>query len=354
LAGSGKRHVAALNGLRPNATYSYRILAEDIPLMDAATFRTNRDESHPEFSFVVFGDSGTGDHNQARVAAQIHRVEADFGLITGDVVYPRGASEDYESKYFLPYRDIISSICFYPTMGNHDYYTDNGKPYLDTFVLPANNPAKSEKYYSFDYGNAHIVSIDSVLPTNGPEEKEQFEWVRQDLASSRKLWKFAFLHHPPYSTSLHGSEMRIRRRYSPLFEEYDVDIVFCGHDHNYQRTVKIKEFFPEKEGVVYIVTGGGGGHLYDIGRSARIAFAKKIFHFVHVKINKESLELSAIDDRGNEFDSLSLDKSSSKAVWIRWGAVVFLIVFAGAIILKTGLMRSRKATNSSTDTCDIG
>ncbi len=337
-AQNGTLHVAELTSLKPNETYYYRVLAEGLPLMDTRTFQTNKDELHANFSFIVFGDSGTGNQNQLSVAAQMLRVKPDLGLITGDIVYPNGAWKDYDAKYFRPYRDMIASVCFYPAPGNHDYHTKRGKPYLDNFFLPKDNPEGSEKYYSFDYANAHFVSIDSNLPMHGAEETKQFDWLGKDLSSTRKTWKFVFLHHPPYSASLHGGDRDIRGRYCPVFEKYSVDIVFCGHDHNYQRTVRINQFVPDKEGVIYVVTGGGGGRLYGVEHREWTAFAKKTFHFVHVKIKDATLQLSAIDSDGKTFDELALDKRLKKTSLDKVRVVSeyspLLLLIAGAMILR--------------------
>jgi hypothetical protein len=332
--GQETRHVVELTGLKANATYYYRILGAGAPLMEVSTFQTNKDRYHPDISFVVFGDSGTGGQNQLDIAIQMLRVKPDFGLITGDIVYPSGAAEDYDKKYFSPYSDIISSVCFYPTMGNHDYRTSKGKPYLDAFVLPENNPAGTEKYYSFDYGNAHFVCIDSNLPIGGQEEIAQFEWLRMDLSSTKSLWKFVFLHHPPYSSSHRGSEMPIRERYCPLFEEYSVDIVFCGHDHCYERTIRINDFFPSKDGVIYIVTGGGGARLYNVGHNEWTAFAKKAYHFLHVNIKGRTLKLRAIDKKGKEFDTLLLDKRVARTSRAVPGLLILILSVAGAMIFR--------------------
>ena len=304
--GPGKHHVIELVGLKANSVYHYRVLADGVPLMDPATFKTAKDE--PNFSFAVLGDSGKGKKMQKKVAAQMRAVEPDFVLHTGDVVYRHGAAEDYEAKFFLPYRDMLSSICFYPTLGNHDYVTEGGQPYLDAFVLPANNPARSERYYSFDYANAHFVCIDSMLPyVDIPAEEEQFAWLKEDLASTRKPWKFVFMHYPPYSAGRHGSDMKIRDRYSPLFEEFSVNMVFTGHDHNYQRTVPLARSSPAEDGVTYIVTGGGGHpNLYDMDDVDWTVVTRKIHHFVLIEIAENTLRLKAIDSKGEVFDELAL------------------------------------------------
>jgi hypothetical protein len=114
------------------------------------------------------------------------------------------------------------------------------------------------------------------------------------------------MHYPPYSAGSHGSDMIIRDRYSPLFEEFSVDMVFSGHDHNYQRTVPLARAAPAEDGVTYIVTGGGGAPLYDMDSVDWTAVTRKAHHFVLIKIVGNSLRLSAIDSKGEVFDELAL------------------------------------------------
>ncbi|WP_333277882.1 MULTISPECIES: metallophosphoesterase family protein [unclassified Microcoleus] len=97
----------------------------------------------PEFSFLVAGDSGTGNHRghnpQRQVAEKMieERETCRFALHTGDVVYLVGSSEYYLQNFIRPYREFIvggehpSRIAydrmvfnfpFLPVPGNHDYY----------------------------------------------------------------------------------------------------------------------------------------------------------------------------------------------------------------------------------------
>ncbi|WP_333359723.1 metallophosphoesterase [Microcoleus sp. N3A4] len=98
---------------------------------------------NPEFSFLVAGDSGTGNHrghNPQRQVAELmlsERENCRFLLHTGDVVYLVGSSEYYLQNFISPYREFIvggeqpSRIAydrmvfnfpFLPVPGNHDYY----------------------------------------------------------------------------------------------------------------------------------------------------------------------------------------------------------------------------------------
>ena len=61
-----------------------------------------------------------------------------------------------------------------------------------------------------------------------------------------------FFHHPLYSSGgRHGSDLRLREVLEPLFVQYNVSVVFAGHDHFYER---IK---PQK-GITHFVVGSAG------------------------------------------------------------------------------------------------
>lgn len=67
----------------------------------------------------------------------------------------------------------------------------------------------------------------------------------------------------------------------------DVDIVFSGHDHDYERG--------RANGLRYIVSGGGGAPLYDLDTKQphQEAFEATL-HFVRVDVVGDSIEIAAI------------------------------------------------------------
>ncbi|MBX9254905.1 metallophosphoesterase [Desmonostoc muscorum CCALA 125] len=96
-----------------------------------------------EFSFLVVGDSGSGNHqgqNPQRQVAELmlpHHNECRFMLHTGDVIYLVGSSEYYQQNFIHPYREFILGgehprkitydemvfkLPILPVPGNHDYY----------------------------------------------------------------------------------------------------------------------------------------------------------------------------------------------------------------------------------------
>ncbi len=294
---TGKRHAVTLSGLRPGSRYYYRLAG----MQKTASFRTAPEGPGSGFTFAVVGDSGTGSTAQRAVADLLERMQPDLILHTGDVVYPKGDHADYDPKFFTPYRRIIGSVPVFPSLGNHDVETKNGAPYLENFHLPCNDPESTGRYYSFDWGNAHFVALDSELyyDDEGGDPTRQKAWLERDLGETRQPWKFVFFHRPPYSSSEHGSDLVVREDLEPVLARHGVDVVFNGHDHDYERTVQIR-------GVTYVVTGGGGKDLYEAGESEWTAFSRSAHHAVRVLVDGDSLRLEAVEPNGAVVDRLDL------------------------------------------------
>ena len=294
---TGKRHAVTLSGLHPGSRYYYRVAGAQ----KTASFRTAPDEPGSGFTFAVVGDSGTGSKAQRAVASLLERMQPDLILHTGDVVYPKGDDADYDPKFFAPYRRIIDSVPVFPCLGNHDVETENGAPYLENFHLPRNDLESAGRYYSFDWGNAHFVALDSELyyDDEGGDPERQKAWLERDLGETRQPWKFVFFHRPPYSSSEHGSDLLVREDLEPVLARHSVDLVFSGHDHDYERTVQIK-------GVTYVVTGGGGKDLYEAGESEWTAFSRSVHHAVRVRIDGDRLRLEAVEPTDIVVDRLDL------------------------------------------------
>jgi Calcineurin-like phosphoesterase len=303
-SGDGPDHRARLVGLAAGKRYHYRLFAGATALGGDYAFVSAKPPGTP-FRFLVFGDSGDGGKAQYAVAARMTREEADFVLHTGDVIYPFGEERHYDRNFFGPYAPMLSRMVFWMSLGNHDAVPKDASPYFHNFDLPANGPAglKPGHHYSFDYGGARFVALDSNA---GPAvlERRVAPWLERTLAAApTPTWRFVFFHHPPYSDGLHGGSPVIRRALVPAFQRAHVDVVFCGHDHDYQRTTPI-------DGVIYIVSGGGGAPLYPRRRHSPTTakFYTKRHGFVVAQINGDALALRYINTAGETVDSATLRK----------------------------------------------
>jgi Calcineurin-like phosphoesterase len=293
-APDGRQRVAHVEGLEPSSYYCYSLSG----LTEPIGFRTApRADEGAVVRFSVFGDSGSGGATQLAVRDQIAAVPFDLLLHTGDIAYEAGSLAQFESNFFGVYAGLLKSLPAFPVPGNHEYRTDSAGPFVEVFDLPDNHvPGAGERWYSFDWGDVHFVALDTErLGTL------QIAWLEQDLTNNRRPWVVAFLHRPPYSSGEHGGASNVEAAFVPLFERHHVPIVFSGHDHDYERTLPIN-------GVTYVVTGGGGKGTRDVGTSAFTARSESILHFVAAEIRDNSLHLRAIDEAGNEFDSVDITR----------------------------------------------
>ena len=224
--------------------------------------------------------------------AQANSEPLDLLLLLGDNAYVEGTDEQWQGAFFDIYTDIIHSVSTWPTIGNHemgvgapfdvclfrklpaceagplmihmggistsadpDSYDSTGDgpdayglPYLNIFSLPSRGelggvPSGTEQYYAFDYGNVHIVSLDSQLSNRDKDQRAAMrDWLIDDLSANQLDWTIVIFHHPPYSKgSNHDSdreqnEIDMRQTFAPVFEDYGVDVVYSGHAHSYERS----------------------------------------------------------------------------------------------------------------------
>lgn len=136
-------------------------------------------------------------------------------------------------------------------------------------------------WYSFNYGLAHFVSIDTetdfpyspeypfardvtgneALPKeneteitdagpfgyvrgdiNSNKAYEQYNWLAADLAAvdrTKTPWLFVMGHRPMYSSQVSGYQSDIRNAFEDLFLEHKVDAYMAGHIHWYERLVPL-------------------------------------------------------------------------------------------------------------------
>ncbi len=219
--------------------------------------------------FAVIGDFGDGSPAEAAVAKLVNGWRPDLVVTTGDDNYPVGAAATIDShigkfyhNYIYPYHGAYGAGSadgvnhFFPSLGNHDWYTAGAKPYLNYFALPGN-----ERYYTYTAGPVQFFCVDSdphepdlyyvdsgKSTANSPEAR----WLHSALAASTAAWKIVYCHQPPFSSGLtHGSSPWMQWP----FAQWGASAVLSGHEHNYERIIL--------GSLPYFVDGSGGAELYD-------------------------------------------------------------------------------------------
>ena len=150
----------------------------------------------------------------------------------------------------------------YPSPGNHEYNTPGALPYYNYFGARAGPAGKG--YYSFDFGDWHVVSLNSEHAVRRGSEaaRLQEEWLKADLAAHRKLCTVAYFHRPLFSSGDHGNTPSMRRLWAIMYAN-NVDLVLGGHDHHYERFLPMTPagVVDSVRGIESIVIGTGGGNL---------------------------------------------------------------------------------------------
>jgi hypothetical protein len=284
---------SSLTTLEPGSIYCYDLADDSGEMVTRTGFRTApaADSAEP-VRFLAFGDSGGGGSDQYALLEQMYTVPYDLMIHTGDLAYDSGTITQVEDTVFGVYADLFRNIPFFPASGNHDYGTMQGAPFRDVFNLPGN-----EKWYSYDWGRVHFVALDTEA-----DYATQMTWLEQDLAANALPWKVIYMHRPPYSSGLHGSDTSLRNKLAPIAEKYGVQLILAGHDHDYER-------MKPQSGVAYVVTGGGGIGTRSVGSSGFTDFSVDVIHFVYVEVGVDELTLHAIDATGTEFDSMVVSRT---------------------------------------------
>ncbi len=385
---------ASFEALIPGSIFNYRV-SKNGKVVFTAEAKALKSAEQP-YRMVVSGDMGAGTKEAIQIAKGIYTSNPDLIAIAGDIVYSNGLIREYKTKFWPIYNaekvdsvgvPLMSTIPFVAAVGNHDADTRDLDRFPDALAYyhfwdqPLNGPVgkeggaivpllkgteankkafldgAGERYprmtnFSFDYGNAHWTVIDSDTYVNWTDSTLK-DWVIRDLENATTAtWRFVLFHHPGFNSSRAHYEDQQMRLLSPIFEKGNVDIVFAGHVHNYQRSFPMT-FVPDRNGiplfggvdnkvprgrlvngrwaldkkfngrqnkkpngVIYIVTGAGGQGLYnpeqqhdkDSWQKFTYKFVSEIHSFTIVDVNGTSLTLRQIDVTGKEVDKIKITK----------------------------------------------
>lgn len=318
-AQSATQQFVTLTGLQPGTSYTYQVDACGTPLNQGGTFVSAPPVGSRNVHFAAMGDFGTGGPEEKAVADKMLQEHPAFWLALGDDAYESGTESDWDNHFFAPLKSLLANVPVFPALGNHEYVTNDGQPYLDAFQLPTNNDQQSERYYSFDWGDVHVSVLDSMCAignsTSDCNNTAQKAWLTQDLAQSKATWKVAIFHHPVYSTGEHGSTPQMQA-YTPIFEAGGVDLVLTGHDHTYERTKPMVGGQAVAEGtpgaVTYIVvgTGGAGSYQFSGGMPSYDAVRNTgFFGYLDLNAIGGTLTGKLVTSDGQTKDTFTLNKS---------------------------------------------
>lgn len=294
------QYKCTITGLAPGTLYYYRVsAAEDV---HTGSFHAAPPDDATRLKFLAYGDTRTYPADHDSVANSIIATyTADPGYQTlllnaGDLVGNGDLETDWDSQFFDPsytgIRTLLGSVAYQATMGNHERLGILFQKYFPY-------PFVAGRYWSFDYGPAHFVVVDQY--TDYGPGSAQLTWIENDLASTTKAWKILCLHEPGWSSGgAHENEIPVQDYIQPLCEQYEVAMVFGGHNHYYARA--------SVSGIEHVTTGGGGAPLRppDTGYPFIVTAAME-FHFCRVEIDGSRLSCEVVTPGGAVIDFFELE-----------------------------------------------
>lgn len=305
------RHTAVLRNLEPGTTYVYSVGdGSDGGWTELAEFTTAPAGTKP-FSFVYMGDAQNGLDRWSSLVHQAFRSRPDaaFYVMAGDIIN-RGAERNDWDSFFYNSADIYDRRQLVPAIGNHECQGGRPRLYLEQFALPKNGPTtiEAKRAYSFEYGNALFVVLDSNLSA-----KAQTQWLEEKLSHTKATWKFAVYHHPAYSSGGNRDNLEVREEWVPLFDKYHVDLALQGHDHAYLRTYPMKgnqRVKDTKTGTVYIISVSGTKHYSQAAHDYTEFGMTNVstYQVLDIQISGNRLVYRAYDTEGKLRDEFVIEK----------------------------------------------
>lgn len=306
---SGHLHMTTIDTLDPDTTYYFRCGGDVGGWSEERIFKT-APTSESDFVFVVGGDSQELGGQMAVTSQAMAQFNASFVVHVGDMV-DDGNDQSQWDKWFDDVNDNWVGLNDYtipiiPTLGNHE---ENSTKFYSQFALPNN-----EQWYYYDWGNVRLIILN--CEANSTQiQIDQKEWLEDVLNSAdSSMWKMVFFHRNVYHSGGHENATDLQTHWVPVFDHYNVNIVFQGHNHHYHRTKPLRNnkiASPNTNGTIYITASGWDANLRDVNPQQYTAHAKKTYNFVLMNASNDFLYLEAKDSSGNTFDYLWLYKNGT-------------------------------------------
>ncbi len=225
-----------------------------------------------------------------RVGAENPRVL----LLTGDTPFTGASVADWQNFQDETASWRTKSILVLPTTGNHETY-GGAKQGIANYLK--NFPEiEDHRYYSALLGSVEVISLDCT--TASGRASAQGDWFATQLSHVPPQVQFLFiLYHLPWMAdkqsqvfvNLPSSEaLGLRNILEAHLAKLRVRVVvFNGHIHNYERFAR--------NGVEYVITGGGGAEPYPLLFRGRADLYKDpgfpVYNYLTVEVSKRELHV---------------------------------------------------------------
>jgi predicted phosphodiesterase len=310
-------HYLTLSNLEIGSTYWYEVTSNGTA-SEVYHFKTAPADG-AEFKIVIAGDNRPSQSiapNQpdefSQFADMIIAEEPNLVILTGDYVQTITSNHNENLVAWEAFTNISDRIGhfapIYGAIGNHDTGDRTGSHLLEYYFDAFVQFDEPSTYFSFDYAGVHFTILDAV--EEGLRYRvtgTQYDWLVDDLMNTSSAMKLVIGHVPMYPINHIGNSLDVneteRDRLQELFEDMDVALYACGHDHAYNRMTV--------NGVTHLITGGIGAPLYET------PWGGAFNHYTSLSVSSQHLNISVISLENELRDFYAIPNDDPIEIFLR-------------------------------------
>jgi 3',5'-cyclic AMP phosphodiesterase CpdA len=267
-----------------------------------STFAIHETDLRKPTTVIAYGDmrftdpsnlAATNAGARRALVARIAQERPDALLLNGDLTMHGGDKADYAIYQIETQAWRDAHLRIFPALGNHEFANCEVRQCLQNWwnTFPE---LKNHRWYSAQLGTKLYVialdSNDSLLP-GSPQQR----WIEAQIDSLPNTVEFVLItmHHEPVGDVQVGADDNPRPNEMALVDLLKREnlkskarfVVIAGHIHNYERF--------EQDGVVYLVSGGGGAPQQTITRTPEDLYRDNSFpnfHYLKFVFNRDMLD----------------------------------------------------------------
>ncbi len=315
-------HNIKLTGLLPNTQYHYRVTQGASVSADYSFWTAPQAGTSARWGFGADSRSNPGVHNTMAglIAAQQPKM-----MVYGGDLCVSSTWANWDGEWFVANQNALNANTpFVNVTGNHEGWGTLTKAYTES---PDGTDGGGKGYFSFDYGDAHILVLNTEVDYS--QGSAQWNFAVADLAASSSEWKVVAFHKSAYVAGGHGENAGMVAMTTQVFEPNGVDLVLTGHSHFYQHNLV--------NGIHHMVLGSFGTALHTLGSADYTVLSEKTYNFGIIETTETTLTLTAYREDSSVIEVIEITKPVN--LLLVAGLVILGLLAIGSLVL---LRRRRK------------
>ena len=275
----------------------------------------DKSEAGEVFSFIFMSDTQAdpelGDYSlfgEILGLALIHESRPTLLVLGGDNVN-NGSREEEWVAFWAAITENPDGIIMASAAGNHDNDPLLAKQFDYPQTAPENN--SNGYFYSFTAGNIFFLILDSNILGAGRDY--DIEWTKSQLTSDAAInadWRITVLHHPLWTVADIPRDMQraetMRESLLYILDENGVDLILCGHQHMYSRSIPMRGGTSGNNGLIQIMAASGAKESYRTGNNDNFEVIAPAPNYLIIEAWTEALEITAYDGNGETLDNVRI------------------------------------------------